>query len=240
MSEVIEEALCCECGNEVDEDGKDGKCSECSEYTIDELSGSARDKALEKMYEFVCEDWLSHYSVDVRSEWAEEILPNEWAIKDVDHERMWFDIDRGQSLALTGGRVNLKKLLELKPELFGEFNFALHYAIEHGWVADPCIELSYRSEDTTGVGIIELDTDPPLKGTPFDGVAPEDFYVMAFQCDLGDSPSFAVALDDHVKEAAAAVLTALSEEFDCITSEDNLVELARANDYKFDYRGKWL
>lgn len=200
-----------------------------TEFTIDELEGSARQRALDKMYEWAAEyGWFR----DTQEHWATEVLPNEWAIVGVDHESMYFDMDRGQSLALTDGRVDLKKLVALKPEWFT--NIALWYACTEGWIYDPNVRTDGRGEDTRGIVGFEFDT-PYFKGTPFDGIEDaDDFW------DMIDLVEFEKLLDEHVRDAARAALEALTEEYEDITSEETLVENARANEYLFDEDGNKL
>jgi hypothetical protein len=197
-----------------------------TEFTIDELTGSARERALDTLREWATEYGWWNY---IRQDWAEFILPNNWAIEEVNHKEMWFDMDRAQSLALTDGRVNLQKLVQLKPEWFT--NLALKYACEQGWIYGPYFRFNSRSEDTIGVVWPDYDQYPDLSGTPFDGMEPVEFWQVV------DLAEFKDVLDKHVKDAARACLKAIEAEYDYLTNEEELVQMAKANDYLFDEEG---
>lgn len=202
---------------------------EKTEFLLSELEGSARERAMDKLREWnTGDDWFTY----TRECWANEKLPQEWAISDVDPEQMWFDLGRGQNLALTGGNVVLDSVMKLKPEWFT--NLARKTACEKGWIYDPNVNIYH--EDTRGIEGLEwaISDDFTFEGTVFEGTSYDDFVEMA------DIDALRELLDEHVKEAAAAVLDALESEYDYLSSDEAIEEMAKSNEYKFDEEGEVL
>lgn len=203
---------------------------EQTEFTIDELTGAARERAMTTLYEWAIEyNWYR----DVQEDWADNVLPNDWCIYGVDKDRMYFDTDRAQEMCLTDGRLRLKELVTKKPEMFT--NLALRVACEQGWIYNPIVRV--HRNDTRGVEAIECEAVPDFTGTPFDGIDAFDFWELIWP---SGTDELEVALSEHVCNAAKACLKAMEEEYEYLTNEDALLENARANEYKFDSEGKLL
>lgn len=192
------------------------------------LEGAARERALDKMREWNTDHgWWQH----TREDLANNVLPDEWCITGVNHKQMWFDLYRGQTLALTDGRVDLKKLMEKKPDMFS--SLAIRTAIEKGWLYDPHVYV--RNDDTRGVDGLEWNGiyTSDLANTPFDGMDADTFYNTLIEPELDDLQD---ALSEWVKDAANACLNALQEEYDYLGSDEACEQMAE--NYTFDEDGE--
>jgi len=197
---------------------------EQTEFEYDELSESAQQRAKEKMYEFNTEyGWWDSCKEDL----VQNVLPDDWFIEDVDKEHMYFDLERGRYISLTGGMVNANKFIEAHPEEVP--HLALQLIAKQGGFYRVPVRLCGRHEDTVGVETIGYEYD--LTGTPFDGMSDDEFNDLIKDAleDLEDT------LEDLVRRAAEACLTALDEEHDFLTSDEELESMARG--YVFDEEG---
>lgn len=197
-------------------------------YSLKELEGSARERAYDRLRRWNTDyDWFE----DTRKDWAENTLPDDWCIHYCDPDQMYFDCGNGGFIALTNGCLNLQELATKKPEWFE--NIAIRMLLITGNLYSPKIWIAGgRYSGTRGVNDLEFHVC--LTGTPFDGMDEDEFVALMD----GPISDLQANCDQWAKDAAAACLQALSDEYDHLTSDECIEEMAEANDYRFDEDGE--
>ena len=200
-------------------------------FRFDELDKAAQEKALDTIRGWQGDYGWWGYTIE---DFVDNVLPDQWAITDVSSERVYFDTDRARSCALTDGMLNLRDLMQLKPEWFD--NLYVTTAINLQNSPFRRVPLSIYRYDTRGVddnywGGCYLD-EVDLEGTPFAGADIDEFNDA-----LHDALEALVRnhLHEHAKDAADALLKALDAEYDHQTSDETCREIALG--YTFDAEG---
>lgn len=200
-------------------------CQELRTYSIDELTGTTRQAALNTMREWQISDawWESVYDDWKETKFSERAI-NCYC------DSITFDLDR--NAVSFSGRVDLDLLLK-KPEFFSDC-MHLKTAVECSLVTSPHLYIGHNARSIQIMYVESADGfSVDLSNTVFDGM------------DINAFIDIAVEQLDELREkvlhwlrgeVCAEILKDLEDEYSHLQSEESCVELAQ--NYKFNRNGE--
>jgi len=198
-------------------------------FTINELTGSARDKALDTLRDWATGDdwWQNTYDY-----WKTENFPTLGIAVDTFDG---FDLYRDREVEFSGS-IDLEELVKKVPALC-ENNLIMPTAIE----ADMMCLVYINKTRIEGLDFdITVDDDngmmPELANTPF-AEMPAANFIGLVEMELDN---FQNIVQKHVAGAAYEMLCELREEYEYLGSEECLIKNAEANNYLFDEDGEFV
>jgi len=198
-------------------------------FTINELTGRARDKALDTLRDWATDDdwWQNMYDY-----WKAEKFPALGiAVDTFDGFSLYHDREVEFS-----GSIDLEELVKKVPALC-ENNLILQTAIE----ADMMCLVYINKTRIEGLDFdITVDDDngmmPELANTPFAEMSATNFIGLVEM----ELDNFQNTVQEHVTEAAQDMLCELQEEYEYLESEDSLIERAEESGWLFNEDGEFV